>query len=66
MANIDTSADELTTVIARTRGMLVSHEVAAAAVEQLAQVARDLVVSAVGAGASLMDEAGPAGQYGND
>jgi len=58
VSNIDSSADELTMVIARTRGMLVSHEVAAAAVEQLAQVARDLVVSAVGAGASLMDEAG--------
>ncbi len=58
MYNVDASVDELTTVIARMRGMLVSDEVAAAAVEQLARVARDLVESAVGAGASLMDEAG--------
>ncbi len=58
MNNIDARVDELTTVMARMRGLLVSEEVAGAAVEQLAQVARDLVVSAVGAGASLMAEDG--------
>lgn len=49
---------ELTTVFARVQGILLSREDAAAAVERLAYVARDLVDSAFGAGASLMDEVG--------
>lgn len=49
---------ELTTVFAHVQGMLLTEQDAAAAVEQLALVARDLMTSAVGAGASLMDETG--------
>lgn len=49
---------ELTTVFAHVSGMLLGEQDAAAAVEQLALVARDLMTSSVGAGASLMDETG--------
>jgi transcriptional regulator with GAF, ATPase, and Fis domain len=58
MNNIDAGVTELTSVVARMQGMLISHEAAAATVEKLAQVARDMVESAVGAGASLMDSDG--------
>ena len=51
-------AGELTAVFARVQGMLLSRQDAGAAVEQLALVARDFVDGAVGAGASLIDEAG--------
>ena len=52
------SADQLTTVFARVQGMLLSEEDSSAAVERLALVARDMVPSSVGAGASLIDESG--------
>ncbi len=58
MTDIDTGMNQLTIAVARMSGMLVTHEAAAAAVEKLAQVARDMVPSAVGAGASLMDDSG--------
>lgn len=51
-------ATELTTVFARIRGMLLSEDTATEAVHQLAQVARDLIGSALGAGVSLIDEDG--------
>lgn len=53
-----TYAGELTSAFARAQGMLLHEEDAAAGVEWLALVARDLVPASVGAGASLMDEAG--------
>ena len=56
--NPEAAADDLTTVFARIQGMLLSVQDASAAVEQLAEVALGFVHSAVGAGASLMDEAG--------
>ena len=56
-ADATTSADAgltgLTPLIAKVQGMLVSREAATSAVRQLAEVARDMVGSAVGAGASL-------------
>ncbi|MBI4899164.1 MAG: GAF and ANTAR domain-containing protein [Actinobacteria bacterium] len=58
MSAMDTGIDQLTIAVASMSGLLVSHEAAAAAVEKLAQVARDMVPSAVGAGASLMDDKG--------
>lgn len=54
----ETAATDLTAVFARIRGMLLSRESAAVAVHQLAQVAQDLVPSAAGAGASLIDDRG--------
>ncbi len=53
-----TPVAQLTTTLARVHGMLLSEEDSAAAVERLALVARDLVPSSVGAGASLMDQTG--------
>lgn len=53
-----TSVGELTAVFARVQGMLLSEVDAAAAVQQLALVARDLLTTAVGAGASVIDESG--------
>ncbi|MEX5258271.1 GAF domain-containing protein [Kocuria arenosa] len=52
------SGTELTTVFARIQGMLLSQESATSAVEQLAEVAQDVVDSAIGAGASLIDDQG--------
>ena len=52
------SGTELTTVFARIHGMLLSRESATSAVEQLAEVAQDVVGSAIGAGASLIDDQG--------
>lgn len=49
---------QLTSAFARVRGMLLSEGAAAAAVERLALVARDMVSSSVGAGASLIDDSG--------
>lgn len=49
---------QLTTTFARVRRMMLSEEDSVAAVERLALVARDLVPSSVGAGASLMDQSG--------
>lgn len=49
---------ELTTMFARTQGMLLSRPDATVAVEQLAQVAHGLVTSAVGARTSVLDDAG--------
>lgn len=54
----DAPVAELTTVIARIHGMLLSEENAAAAVARLAQVARDLLPAAAGAGVSLIDDRG--------
>lgn len=54
----ESSAMELTTVFARIQNMLLSQEDATAAVHQLAQVARDLIPSAAGAGVSLLDAHG--------
>lgn len=56
--NTDPSVTELTTVFARLQGMLLSQEAATSAVHQLAQVARDLIPSAAGAGASVLDADG--------
>ena len=53
-----TPVGELTTAYARAQGMLLSEEDATAAVQRLALVARDMVMSSVGAGASLLDEQG--------
>ncbi|HST71084.1 GAF and ANTAR domain-containing protein [Kocuria rosea] len=52
------SGTELTTVFARIHSMLLSRESAATAVEQLAEVAQDVVDSAIGAGASMIDDQG--------
>jgi transcriptional regulator with GAF, ATPase, and Fis domain len=52
------ASGELMTAYARAQGMLLSDQDATAAVQRLALVARDLVVSSVGAGASLLDENG--------
>ena len=49
---------ELTTVFARLQNMFLSQEHATAAVHRLAQVARDLIPTAAGAGVSLMDAHG--------
>ena len=54
----ESSAVELTAVFARIQNMLLSHEHATAAVHHLAEVAKDLISSAVGAGALLIDEHG--------
>lgn len=54
----ESSAVELTAVFARIQNMLLSQENATAAVQHLAQVAKDLIPSAVGAGASLIDAHG--------
>ncbi|MFI7581504.1 GAF domain-containing protein [Kocuria kalidii] len=55
---IEFSGTELTTVFARIQGMLLSQESATSAVEQLARVAQDVVDSAIGAGASLINDQG--------
>jgi GAF domain-containing protein len=52
------SATELTTTFARIHGMLLSREASTHAVHQLAQVARDLIGSAAGAGVSLLETDG--------
>ncbi|MEX5272043.1 GAF and ANTAR domain-containing protein [Kocuria sabuli] len=49
---------ELTMAFARIQGMLLSEQNAATAVDQLAQVARATISTAVGAGASLFDDTG--------
>ncbi|MFI7480812.1 GAF and ANTAR domain-containing protein [Kocuria sp. M1R5S2] len=54
----DPSVSELTVAFARIQGMLLSQENATAAVDQLAQVARAVIGTAVGAGASLFDSPG--------
>ena len=54
----ESSAAELTTVLARIENMLLSQEHATAAVHHLAQFAQDLVPSAAGAGVSLIDDQG--------
>lgn len=54
----DFSGTELTTVFARIHGMLLSREAATTSVERLAEVAQDVVDSAIGAGASLIAEQG--------
>lgn len=51
-------AVELAAVFARLQGMLLEAPVAAAAVAQLAEVARELVPMATGAGVTLIDEHG--------
>ncbi|MFF0945771.1 GAF and ANTAR domain-containing protein [Kocuria sp. CPCC 205300] len=51
---------ELTMAFARIQGMLLSEQNAATAVDQLAQVARATISTAVGAGASLFDDTGRA------
>jgi GAF domain-containing protein len=56
--NTDPSVTELTTVFARLQGMLLSQEAATSAVHQLAELARDLIPSAAGAGASVLEEGG--------
>ncbi|MFI7581021.1 GAF domain-containing protein [Kocuria kalidii] len=54
----ESSATESTTVIARIQNMLLSQEHAAVAVHQLAQVVRDLIPAAAGAGVPLLDAQG--------
>lgn len=49
---------ELSTVFARLRGMLLSEQDATTAVHQLARAAHQMLPSAAGAGASLLDEDG--------
>jgi GAF domain-containing protein len=56
--NTDPSVTELTTVFARLQGMLLSRHAATDAIHQLTQVARDLIDSAAGAGASVLDAGG--------
>lgn len=56
--NTDPSVTELTTVFARLQGMLLSQEAATAAVQHLAELARDLVPSAAGAGATVLESGG--------
>ncbi|MGX5359108.1 GAF and ANTAR domain-containing protein [Kocuria sp. KH4] len=51
----ESTVAELTTVFARVQGMLLSQHDATDAVQQLAQVARDLIDTAVGAGVSLLE-----------
>lgn len=57
--NPDPSVSELSMVFARIQGMFLSRQNATTAVDQLAQVARAVIGTAVGAGASLFD--GPHG-----
>ena len=54
----DSSTIELTTVFARIHGMLLGREASTHAVHQLAQVARDLIDSAAGAGVTLLEAEG--------
>lgn len=54
----ESPATDLAAVFARIQGMLLSLEDATAAVHQLARVAKELIPSAIGAGASLIDEGG--------
>lgn len=54
----ESPATDLAAVFARIQGMLLSLEDAAASVHQLARVAEELIPSAIGAGASLIDEGG--------
>lgn len=56
--NTDPSVIELTTVFARLQGMLLSQDAATSAIHQLAQVARDLIPSAAGAGVSVLEADG--------
>lgn len=49
------SLDELTSVVVRVRGMLLSEQEAEAAVIALARVAQHIISSAIGAGVSLFD-----------
>ncbi|MFE7631677.1 GAF and ANTAR domain-containing protein [Kocuria sp. NPDC057446] len=56
----DPSVSELTVAFARIQGMLLSRQNATAAVDQLAQVARAVIGTAVGAGASLFESPGGA------
>lgn len=54
----DASAIELTAAFARIHGMLLSQEASTHAVHQLAQVARELIDSAAGAGVTLLEAEG--------
>lgn len=54
----DPSVGELTADLARLQGLLLEPPVAATAVTQLAEVARDLIPLAVGAGVTLVDADG--------
>ncbi len=54
----DSSAIELTAAFARIHGMLLSQEASTHAVHQLAQVARELIDSAAGAGVTLLEAEG--------
>ncbi|MFE7629942.1 GAF and ANTAR domain-containing protein [Kocuria sp. NPDC057446] len=56
--NAELSAPELTTVLTRLHGMLLESAAATAAVAQLAEVARDLIPMATGAGVTLVDQHG--------
>lgn len=58
--NPDPYMSELSVAFARIQGMLLSEQHAATAVDQLAQVARATISTAVGAGASLFDDTGRA------
>ncbi len=60
MSDTEAGIAELTALVARLQGLIISREAAATAVQQLALVARDMVPSAVGAGASLIDSDGTA------
>lgn len=55
---IEASVAELTTVLARMQGMLLSQEAATSAAEQLSRVARELIGPAAGAGVSLLEQDG--------
>ena len=58
--NPDPYLSELSVAFARIQGMLLSEQHATTAVNQLAQVARATISTAVGAGASLFDDTGRA------
>ena len=60
----DPSVSELTVAFARIQGMLLSEKNATTAVDQLAQVARAVIGTAIGAGASLFDDTGGASSTG--
>ncbi|MFI7581502.1 GAF domain-containing protein [Kocuria sp. M1N1S27] len=56
----DPSVPELSVAFARIQGMFLSRQHATTAVDQLAEVARAMISSAVGAGATLLDDSGRA------
>lgn len=55
---LDSSLDELTSVVVRVRQLLLPEQDAQAAVSKLARAADDLIESALGAGVSLLDDKG--------